>query len=107
MTREEAIETLRANYPDKCYESLRNAVDIAIEALKAEPSNLREVVKPYREFCEWVAEEIFGDEGDYWEKVQDAFPELACRRLHKLGIVHKEGDKWLWVDRKELEDGTD
>ena len=37
MTREEAIETLRANYPDKCYESLRNAVDIAIEALKAEP----------------------------------------------------------------------
>ena len=37
MTREEAIETLRANYPDKCYESLRNAVDIAIEALEAEP----------------------------------------------------------------------
>lgn len=37
MTREEAIETLRANYPDKCYELLRNAVDIAIEALKAEP----------------------------------------------------------------------
>lgn len=37
MTREEAIEALRANYPDKCYELLRNAVDIAIEALKAEP----------------------------------------------------------------------
>lgn len=37
MTRQEAIETLRANYPDKCYESLRNAVDIAIEALEAEP----------------------------------------------------------------------
>lgn len=37
MTREEAIETLRANYPDKCYESLRNAVDVAIESLKAEP----------------------------------------------------------------------
>lgn len=37
MTREEAIETLRANYPDKCYESLRDAVDVAIESLKAEP----------------------------------------------------------------------
>lgn len=41
MTREEAIETLIANYPDKCYESLRNAVDIAIEALKAEPKRGR------------------------------------------------------------------
>ena len=61
-------------------------------------------VEPYIEFCNWVAEEIFGAEGDYWEKVQDAFPELACRRLQKLGIVHKEGGTWLWVDRKELEE---
>lgn len=37
MTREEAIETLKANYPDKCFELLRNAVDIAIKALSAEP----------------------------------------------------------------------
>lgn len=65
----------------------------------------KSIAEPYIEFCEWVAEEIFGDEGNYWENVKDAFPELACRRLHKLGIVHKEGDKWLWVDRKELEDG--
>jgi hypothetical protein len=35
MTAKEAIETLRANYPDACYEQLREAVDAAIEALKA------------------------------------------------------------------------
>ena len=35
MTNAEAIETLRANYPDACYEQLREAVDAAIEALKA------------------------------------------------------------------------
>ena len=31
MDREQAIETLRANYPDACYEQLREAVDAAIE----------------------------------------------------------------------------
>ena len=36
MTKEEAIETLKANYPDTCYEQLREAVDAAIEALKAQ-----------------------------------------------------------------------
>lgn len=36
MTREEAVETLKAHYPDACYEQLREAVDTAIEALKAQ-----------------------------------------------------------------------
>ena len=36
MTNAKAIETLRANYPDRCYELLREAVDMAIEALKAQ-----------------------------------------------------------------------
>lgn len=36
MTKAEAIETLRANYPDACYDQLRQAVDAAIEALKAQ-----------------------------------------------------------------------
>lgn len=34
MTNAEAIETLRTNYPDACFEQLREAVDAAIEALK-------------------------------------------------------------------------
>ena len=36
MTNTEAIETLRANYPDACFEQLREAVDAAIVALKAQ-----------------------------------------------------------------------
>lgn len=36
MTREEAIETLKANYPDACFELLREAVDTAISALQAQ-----------------------------------------------------------------------
>ena len=41
MTREEAIEVLRANYPDACFEQLREAVDMAIEALQnlSKPNN--------------------------------------------------------------------
>lgn len=35
MTNKEAIETLKANYPDTCYEDLRKAVDMAIDALQA------------------------------------------------------------------------
>ena len=34
MTNAEAIETLRANYPDACFEQLREAVDKAIAALE-------------------------------------------------------------------------
>lgn len=84
MTREEAIQTLKANYPDKCYELLRNAVDIAIEALKAEP---------YIEFCEWVADTVlYEDFEDKW--TLGAFAEVACRKLHKLGFVRKDGDYW-------------
>ena len=36
MTNTEAIETLRANYPDACFEQLREAVDKAIVALKVQ-----------------------------------------------------------------------
>ena len=36
MTSKEAIEVLEANYPDAHFELLREAVDVAIEALKAD-----------------------------------------------------------------------
>ena len=34
MTREEAIDVLKANYPDACFGQLRDAVDTAISALE-------------------------------------------------------------------------
>lgn len=37
MTNSEAIETLKANYPDPCFGLLREAVDVAINALSAQP----------------------------------------------------------------------
>ena len=37
MTNRETIEILQANYPDSCYEQLRDAVDRAISALSVEP----------------------------------------------------------------------
>ena len=51
-------------------------------------------VAEYNSFAEWVAEEIFADK---WEYNKDAFAEIACRKLAKLGIVKKDGDKWVLV----------
>lgn len=45
-------------------------------------------------FAEWVAEEIFAPK---WEYNKDAFAELACRKLARLGIVKRDGDKWVLI----------
>ena len=42
--------------------------------------------KRYKEFAEFVAEEIF-EETSYWNS--ETFKEIACRKLHKLGLVDK------------------
>ena len=39
MSNKEAIKTLEANYPDACFGQLREAVDAAIEALKAQDAD--------------------------------------------------------------------
>lgn len=46
MTNAEAIETLRANYPDACFEQLRCAVDMAINALTKEAWKEEHPVSP-------------------------------------------------------------
>ena len=46
MTNEEAIKTLEANYPDACFEQLREAVDAAIEALTKEAWKEEHPVSP-------------------------------------------------------------
>ena len=46
-------------------------------------------------FAKWVATEIFDDN---WEYNKDAFEELACRKLAKLGIVKADGDEWKLVE---------
>ena len=44
MTNEEAIDVLKANYPDPWYEDLREAVDLAIESLRGDVSDTNEGV---------------------------------------------------------------
>lgn len=41
MTNEEAIRTLKANYPDACFDQLREAVNMAIKALKAQSGQMK------------------------------------------------------------------
>lgn len=50
------------------------------------------------QFAKWVATEIFDD---MWEYNKDAFDELACRKLAKLGIVVRMGDEWELVESQE------
>jgi NTP pyrophosphatase (non-canonical NTP hydrolase) len=45
----------------------------------------------YKSFCYFVANEIFDEN---WEFNQDAFAEIACRKLVQLGIVELIDDKY-------------
>lgn len=53
------------------------------------------------DFARWVASEIFDD---MWEYNKDAFAEIACRKLAKLGVVRATGDEWELVESQESED---
>jgi len=56
MTNSEAIETLRANYPDACYGLLRDAVDTAICALSTQPEIIR-----CKDCKHWKSNEFIGN----------------------------------------------
>ena len=58
MTREEAIDVLKANYPDPCFSDLREAVDVAIKALKTDVPDIN--VGDINKFIDGL-EEIFAD----------------------------------------------
>lgn len=45
MTKSEAIEVLKKNYPDPCYSLLREAVDVAIEVLSKEQESYEDKLK--------------------------------------------------------------
>ena len=70
-----------------------NFVRESIKALEQEPKT--------EQFAKWVAREIFDD---MWEYNKDAFAEIACRKLAKLGIVIRMGDEWELVESQESEE---
>ena len=89
MSIDEAIKNIQfvlhaLDKDSKIAESYR----MAIKALEQEPYD----------FAKWVAEEIFDDN---WEYNKDAFAEIACRKLAKLGIVRAKGDEWELVEPQE------
>lgn len=91
MTNKEAIEALTSK--EVCNsEIMLEALDVAIKALEQEPKT--------EQFAEWVASEIFDE---MWEYNKDAFAEIACRKLAKLGIVRAKGDEWELVEPQESE----
>ena len=53
------------------------------------------------EFANWVAKEVIDD--DLWEINHYGFPEIACRKLVKLGIMKEEGDTYTY-EYEENED---
>ena len=50
------------------------------------------------DFAHFVAREVTVDD-DGWAFDQFSFPELACRRLYKLGIIGEEDGKWVYEPR--------
>lgn len=91
----DAVELLRELPPVQPQtEILLNQHDSELNRVKDE----LETKADYKAFAEWVASEIFTEE---WEYNKDAFAEIACRKLNKLGIVASEGNVWTL---KESED---
>lgn len=92
MTREEAIKELSYiadEMPSMECADWIEAISMAIKALEQEPK--------MEEFAKWVANEIFDEN---WEYNKDAFEELACRKLAKLGIVRAKGNEWELIECK-------
>ena len=85
MTNAEAIETLRANYPDACYEQLREAVDKAIKALEAQ---------------EWISVKDRLPEEDHW--LGGSGKQFSDNVL--ISITNRE-DEDAWSDTSQTIDG--
>ena len=87
ISRQAAIDT---------YKNLRLPIYPLEELPSVKPEQKREKqILNAVKFAEWVAEEIFDDN---WEYNKDAFAELACRKLEKLGIVRAKGDEWELIE---------
>ena len=54
MTNKEAIETIKANYPDERYTMLREALDMAMELLKAQEPRVMTLKEIISAECVWI-----------------------------------------------------
>ena len=99
MDNQEAIETLKANYPDPCFEMLREAVDIAISALKAQMNgdtiSRQAAIDTVTEY-EKLLREILGDKNELAEVVKNvkhriiALPSAQPEIMRCKDCVHSD-----------------
>ena len=47
------------------------------------------------DFAHWVAQQVCTDD-DEWEATQTVFPEVACRKLVKLGIIKEKNEEYIY-----------
>lgn len=67
MTREEVIDVLKHNYPSACFTDLCEAVEIAIQALSAQPKRKKGKWIPHKERSrEYIGTVLINVEYDYW-----------------------------------------
>jgi hypothetical protein len=99
MTREETVRNLLTELIDMIDNGSQRDLDRADEICTSIIQTLEQEPKA-EQFAEWVAREIFDED---WEYNKDAFAELACRKLAKLGIVRASGDEWKLVEPQESE----
>ena len=120
MTRKDAIEAIKCNWPDSRYTILREALDMAISALrqqehfrevtkKVEPLTLDELRKMDGEPV-WIVE--YPDWG-HWELSADAEDYVTDRGLSFYGMKHNDPagryglHKLGWLAyRQKPEEGT-
>ena len=99
---EELENGIKAGNYEEGYEEYPhiNDMDDIIEYIKYADS-----IQPKTwQFAKWVATEIFDD---MWEYNKDAFAEIACRKLAKIGIVRANGDEWELVEPQESDVGEE
>lgn len=92
MTREEAINVLRHNYPSACFTDLCKAVDIAIKALSEQPESLTDIEQ--RIFLAAMAKEekVCRDVDKEFETPYEDSLVLVCRE------IERKVKKALWTN---------
>ena len=113
MTTNEAIEAIKCNWPDSRYTILREALDMAISALRQQ-EHFREVTKKVEPL---TLDELRKMDGEPVWVQSPGVPEYGrwaivegvgenCLFLHDDFTCHDYGKTWL-AYRKKPEEGTD
>lgn len=78
--------------------------DLLLERIKGKGEIERVTIEaaekmvPLIDFADWVASEVCQNN---FEDNAGVFAEVACRKLHKLGIITTDGKKWLYGEAEK------